>query len=278
MSTIANPDQFDAWNGESGTRWTADADRRDQVLAPVADELLAAAALAPGDVVLDIGCGCGATTLLAGNAVSPDGTACGIDLSAPMLDLARRRNSALDRVEFIQGDAQTHRFGLASFDAAISRFGTMFFADPVAAFTNVREALRPAGRLCLATWRPLVDNPWLMIPGAALLSHADAIPSADEGPGMFAQSDPAVVRELLTVAGFGEISLEPVDVTFTVGTTIDAAVGYLADTGPARRALDGIPEDRRDTALADVRTVLADHTDEHGVQLGGGIWIIQATQ
>lgn len=278
MSTIANRDQFDAWNGESGTRWTADADRRDQVLAPVADALLAAAALAPGDVVLDIGCGCGATTLLAGNAVAPDGSVCGIDLSVPMLELARRRGSPLDQVEFSEGDAQTHRFAPASFDVAMSRFGTMFFADPVAAFTNVLGALRPAGRLCLATWRPLVDNPWLMIPGAALLGHAAAIPSDNEGPGMFAQSDPAVVRELLTAAGFGDISLEPVDVAFTLGATIGDAVDYLADTGPARRVLDGIPEDRRGTALAEVRTVLADHTDEDGVQLGGGIWIIQATQ
>lgn len=278
MSTIANRDQFDAWNGESGTRWTADADRRDQVLAPVADALLAAAALAPGDVVLDIGCGCGATTLRAGNAVAPDGSVCGIDLSVPMLDLARRRGSPLDQVEFIEGDAQTHKFAPTSFDAAISRFGTMFFADPVAAFTNVRGALRPAGRLCLATWRPLVDNPWLMIPGAALLGHVVAVPSDDEGPGMFAQSGPTVVREQLTAAGFGDISLEPVDLSFTVGKTIDDAVDYLADTGPARRVLDGIPQDRQDTALAEVRTVLADHADEDGVQLGGGIWIIQATQ
>lgn len=278
MSVTANQDQFDAWNGESGTRWTADADRRDQVLAPVADALLAAAAIRPGDDVLDLGCGCGATTLDAVSAVAPDGAACGIDLSAPMLELARGRGARLDRVEFVQGDAQTHPFTPSSFDVAISRFGTMFFADPVAAFTNIHRALRPGGRLCLATWRPLGDNPWLVVPGAALLGHVASLPSGEDGPGMFAQSDPAVVSELLTAAGYHDVSLEAVDVTFTLGATIDDAVDYLADTGPARRVLDDIPDDRRHAALADVRSVLADHADERGVHLGGGIWIIGASQ
>jgi SAM-dependent methyltransferase len=278
MKVAANQDQFDSWNGESGTRWTADADRRDQVLAPVAEALLAAAAIGPGDDVLDLGCGCGATTLHAAAAATPGGAAFGIDLSAPMLERARRRGAGLERVEFVQGDAQTHPFAPSSFDVAISRFGTMFFADPVAAFSNVHRALRPGGRLCLATWRPLGDNPWLVLPGAALLGHVASLPSGEDGPGMFAQSDPAVVSELLTVAGYRDVSLDAVDVTFTLGATIDEAVDYLADTGPARRVLDDIPGDRRDAALADVRGVLADHIDGRGVRLGGGIWIIQAAR
>ena len=173
MTNIANTDQYAAWNGESGQRWIADADRRDRIMTPIADALLDTARLGPGDHVLDIGCGCGATTLSAARAVAPTGEANGLDLSAPMLDVARRRADAagLTNVHFEQADAQTHRLPGGAFDVTISRFGTMFFADPGAAFANLALALRPDGRLCIATWQPLEANDWLAIPGAALLNH-----------------------------------------------------------------------------------------------------------
>jgi SAM-dependent methyltransferase len=159
VTEIANTDEYEAWNGDTGHRWVVDADRRDHVLAPVADALLAAAHLTLGEPVVDIGCGCGATTLAAARAVGSTGSAYGIDLSGPMLGVARRRAEAsgLSSVTLIQGDVQIHRFP-ARFDAAISRFGTMFFADQTAALANIRRGLRPRGRLCLATWQPLVAN------------------------------------------------------------------------------------------------------------------------
>jgi SAM-dependent methyltransferase len=164
VTEIANTDQYRAWNGDSGHRWVADADRRDSVLAPVADALLAAAHLTPGEGVVDIGCGCGATALSAARTVGPTGAVYGIDLSEPMLDVARRRAKAsrLSNLTLVQGDVQTHRLP-DRFDAAISRFGTMFFADQIAALTNIRHGHRPGGRLCLATWQPLAANDWLTI-------------------------------------------------------------------------------------------------------------------
>ena len=158
MST-ANQDQRDAWNGDSGQRWVADADHRDAIHAPVAEALIAAAHLTAGEDVLDIGCGCGATTLAAGRDATP-GTATGIDLSAPMLDIARHRADAADdaTVSYLEADAQTHPFAPGAYDVAISRFGTMFFDDPVAAFANVAHGVRPGGRLCFATWQPLEAN------------------------------------------------------------------------------------------------------------------------
>jgi SAM-dependent methyltransferase len=150
--TAVNRDQFDAWNGDSGRRWVADADRRDRVLRPVADALLATASLVRGETVLDIGCGCGITTLAAGHAVAP-GTATGIDLSAPMLDVARQRASATDAATFVQADAQTHRFDRATFDVAISRFGTMFFDEPGAAFAPSASSRGPAVHRHLAAAR-----------------------------------------------------------------------------------------------------------------------------
>jgi SAM-dependent methyltransferase len=278
MTTIANNDQFEAWNGDSGHRWVARADQRDRVLAPVAEALVGTAAPTPGARVLDVGCGCGATTLAAAARVGDTGSASGIDLSGPMLAVARQRASAARAVNttFVQGDAQTHRFAPGSADLVISRFGTMFFSDPEAAFANIATALVPGGRLCLATWRPLEANEWLAVPGAALLRHT-VMPATTNEPGMFAQSDPDVVTATLHGAGFEDITMKATDVTFDLGRTLEGAVEYLADSGPGRLMLDSIPQGpARDAALADVRDALVDHQDTAGVRLGGGVWLVTA--
>jgi SAM-dependent methyltransferase len=279
--TTANAAQHDSWNGDNGLRWVARADERDRVLAPVADALLSAAAPTRGEHVLDIGCGCGATTLAAAHLVGSTGSATGIDLSQPMLEVAHTRTTdaaACGYISFVAGDAQTHPFRLASADLIISRFGTMFFADPRAAFTNMATALRPGGRICLATWRPLLDNQWLVVPGAALLGHTDLPAGEPDEAGMFAQSDPDRVTATLTASGLADIRFEPTTVTFDLGN-LDSAVDYLADSGPGRRLLETLPEGpARQAALADVRDALADY--EHGgtVRLDGAIWLITATK
>ena len=254
-----------------------DADRRDQILAPVADALLAAADLTPGEAVLDIGCGCGATTLAAAQAVGPAGVVLGIDLSEPMLGVADRRAEAsgLSNLTLIQGDVQTHRFADRS-DVAISRFGTMFFADQAAGLANIRHGLRPGGRLCLATWQPLDANDWLTIPGAALLRYGNLSDAEASGRGMFAQSDAGSVATTLHSAGYADPQLQPVTLTLTLGVDPDEAVDYLAGTGPGRAALDAVPDDQRPAALDAVRAALADHAGSDGVRLGAAIWIITA--
>lgn len=280
MSRIDNTEQHEQWNGDSGRRWVRDADRRDEVLAPIGAALLAAATPRPGDRVLDIGCGCGATTLAAGTAVGSDGAVTGIDLSGPMLDLARQRRDAAHatNVNFVDGDAQAHPFSPIH-DLAISRFGTMFFADPTAAFTNIASALRPGGRLCLATWQPLVANDWLTIPGAALLQYGTMPATVDDaGPGMFAQSDPDTVTTVLTVAGYLDVRLEPVTVDLSLGADPAEATDYLAESGVGRTVLETVADDDRPAALDAVRAVLAHHTDDSGVHLGAAIWIITATR
>ena len=281
MTTIANPEQSEAWNGDNGLRWVARADERDRVLAPVADALLEAADPTLGSHILDVGCGCGATTLMAASQVGATGSALGIDLSEPMLTVARQRANATGATttSFVHGDAQTHAFTPASIDQVIGRFGTMFFSDPEAAFVNIATALRPDGRLCLATWQPLTANQWLTVPGAALLQHTDLAPTAADGPGMFAQSDPAVVTAILSAANFVDINIVATEVTFTVGQSLDDALGYLADSGPGRALLESIPEGAaRDAALADVRAALVPHHGSAGVQLDGGIWIVTAAR
>lgn len=273
-TATANPSAFEAWNGDSGLRWVASADRRDRVLAPAADALLAAGSLSLGDRVLDIDCGRGVTTLLTAGAVGIAGTVIGVDISAPMLDLASQlaREAAITNATFVHGDAQTHNFEPVSVDVVISRFGTMFFADPAAAFTNIATAVWPAGRLRLATWQPLVANELLMVPGVALLNHTDLPADAPDESGMFAQSDPDRVTATLDSVGFTNIGLDATEVTFTLGQTLDEAVDYLADSGLGRALLEAIPEGAaRDAAVANVRDVLADHEFDSGVELGDAI-------
>jgi SAM-dependent methyltransferase len=281
MTDTANPEQYELWNGDSGQRWVADADRRDTVLAAIAKLLLRRAAIQPGEAVLDIGCGCGATTLAAAAATGSAGDVVGLDISAPMLDVARRRavSAGPSRVEFTQGDAQTQRLEQA-FDVAISRFGTMFFAEPVAAFTNIARHLRRGGRLCIATWQPLAANQWLIVPGAALLEYA-TMPAAGgddpSAPGMFAQSDADSVRAVLADSGFADVTCEPHTVSMQFGTTIDEAVEYLADSGPGRAVLETIAHGQREIALAAVAAVLAEHHDDtRGVTLDAAVWITTA--
>ncbi len=277
MTDIANTDQYDAWNGDSGRRWVSDPDRRDRVIAAVGDALLEVAGLRSGERVLDIGCGCGATSFAAARAVEPAGEVVGIDLSEPMLAVARARSedAQVRNAAFIQADAQVHSFEGLAFDAAISRFGTMFFVDPAAAFANIARVLRPGGQLCIATWQPLAANEWLMIPGAVLLSFG-TMPDSADGPGMFAQSDPDVIVSMLAGAGFDPVDVAARSVPLNLGTDPNEAAEHLAETGPGRAVLETVPAADRPAALEAVRAVLVDHQTPVGIQLDGAVWITSA--
>lgn len=256
----------------------ADPDGTDEMLAPVSEALFDAVDLRPGQTVLDIGCGSGATTLAAATAVDPGGSVHGVDLTAAMLDIARARLAAsgLSNVSLVEGDVQADPLP-RGVDVAISRFGTMFFDDPIAAFTNVREALRSGGRLCVATWQPLDANAWLVIPGAALLAWI-TLPDLDgDGPGMFSQSDPATVTATLDAAGWTDIDVTPTKLALPMGRDATHAAARLSDTGVGRAALDAVPAEQRPAALESVRDALALHCTDDGVHLGAAVLITTAT-
>lgn len=281
MTDAANQPEYLAWNGESGQRWIADAERRDRVLRPVSDVLLEAARPRPGEAVLDVGCGCGALALAASRMVGADGSVLGVDISEVMLGVARRRTAehGLGNVSLVAADAQTHPFEAAHHDVAISRFGTMFFDDPLAAFDNIASALGPGGRLCFITWQPLVANEWLLVPGAALLEYGSLPDSQNDGrPGMFAQSDPNTVAAVLRGSGFTDISVEAVTVPMHLGADPDEAADYLADTGMGRAVLDTMAPHQQRAALDAVRDVLREHHTPDGVILSAGILVTSAVR
>jgi len=280
--SIANADQAERWNsGEDLAHWLAHQARYDRMNEPFAALLLAAAGLRPGRHVLDVGCGCGATTVAAARVIAP-GQAVGLDLSGPMLARARAAAEAagLPNAVFQQGDAQVHPLEAARFDAVISRFGTMFFGDPVAAFANIRSATRPGGRLAFVCWQPLAAQQWLLVPGAALAEHVPppAGFGSGDGPGMFAFSDPDRPREILVAAGWRdiEITAEHASILVGGGGSVEDAVEFMRTGSMGRMMLAGADAGTFDRAIASVRAALAPYADAEGVRLGAGVWLVQA--
>ena len=278
--TIVNLDQAAHWNSnEQVARWVARQEQHDRMLAPFTGLLLDAAALSGGDQVLDVGCGCGTTTLTAARMVAR-GAATGVDLSVPMLARARERAAAagVANVSFEHGDAQVYRFEPA-FNAVISRFGVMFFSDPAAAFANMRGATHPGGRLAFVCWQPLAANEWLSVPFAALAEHVPMPEQAEHtAPGIFALAEADRVRDLLAQAGWEQVAVTPRAVQVPVGGgVLDDAVSFVR-TGPLGRSmLDGADHATRERAVQSMRDALARRAGPDGVWLGASVWLVQAT-
>ena len=275
MDTIVNRHQAEAWNGYEGRHWAAHQDRYDAVNSGFNAALLAA--VRPGDRVLDIGCGNGQLTRLAA-ARAGTGHAGGVDLSAPKLD--RARASAADEgganVEFVRGDAQVHPFPPATFDVALSRFGVMFFADPVAAFANVGRALRPGGRLAFVCLDDIRHGDLGRVL-AALAGHLP--PAGTDGTGVaepLSLADPAAVRTVLTAAGYTAVDCAPVQASQLWGRDAADAAGFLADWGPLRHQLDRVDPAAADRARTALTDALRAYEQPDAVRLRGTAWLVTA--
>jgi len=278
--TIANREQAEHWNSsEQADHWVTYQEEYDRMLGPFADLVLAAAALSPGERVLDVGCGCGSTTLAAARAVG-GGDAVGVDLSAPMLAKARANAAlaGLANASFEQGDAQDHQFRRL-FDVLISRFGVMFFADPVAAFANMRAATRSGGRLAFVCWQSLGANEWLTVAGGALARHVPPPDPLEPGaPGMFALDEPGRILRILDDAGWRRVTVTPHETPILVGGgVLDHAVAFVRHGSLGRRMLAGADAATQDRAIQAVRDALALHVGPDGVRLGAAVWLVQAS-
>lgn len=275
----ANADQISYWNGPSGQRWADRQGAQDILLGPIADVLIDRAKPVPGERVLDVGCGSGATTIAFARAVAPGGFALGLDVSGPMLAQARAtapRNLPLD---FVQADATVYPFDPASFDLLASRFGVMFFADPVASFSNLRRALKSSGRLAFVCWREPRENPWMMTPLMAVYKHVPKMPPVPpDAPGPFAFASEERVTGILKGAGFADIAMQPHNLAMDVaiGGGLEAAVDGALQIGPATRALEGHPPEVREAAKGSIREALRPFVNGQSVLLQGSIWIVTA--
>jgi len=272
MSDAPNAQQVAYWNEQAGPTWATEQAALDRQLASLGHRAMAELDLSAGQRILDVGCGAGETTLeLAANGAE----AVGVDISRPLLEVARRRAQGAGGVTFIEADAQAHAFPPASFDAVFSRFGVMFFADPAAAFTNLRRALKPGGRLAFVCWRRPDENPFMTAPLVAALQHVPAPPPPDPtAPGPFAFADPERVRGILLAGGFTDIALMPHDEK--IGRNdLDTALALALKVGPLGALLREHP-DQRDAVISAVRGVLAAHDGPDGVTLDSASWIVTA--
>jgi SAM-dependent methyltransferase len=270
--------QREYWNAEESRHWVDDQDRYDAMLEPFVAPLLDAVGLRSEDRVLDVGCGCGATTLAAAH-VARYGDVLGLDLSEAMTARARARASeaGLTNVSFEVGDAQDRAFS-PDRDAIISRFGVMFFTDPIAAFANLRRALVPGGRLAFVCWQGIFDNEWMTVPMGAVLAHVPApVPPGPGRPGPFSLADADQVREVLRAAGFARVEVDALECPMLLAGygTVDDAVAFLRRTGMGRLVLGDVDAPTEAVALDALRGALAPYATPQGVRLGGAAWLVR---
>ncbi|HWC12220.1 MAG TPA: methyltransferase domain-containing protein [Acidimicrobiales bacterium] len=277
MSTIANVEMARAWDGEEGARWAEHAERYEATADRQWARLVATGLISADATVLDIGCGTGRSTRDAAR-MAASGSALGVDLSARMLERARELAAAegVTNAAFLQADAQVHPFGAEAFDVAVSSFGAMFFADPVAAFANVGRALGPGGGLAVLTWRDLARNEWVTALRSTL-AMGRSLPEPQPGvPGPFQLVDGDHVRRILDEAGFEAVDLESVDEPVTFGVDADHAFAFVRTMGIVKGLTQDLDQTARQRALDDLYAVLAAHQSDEGVVLASSAWLITA--
>jgi ubiquinone/menaquinone biosynthesis C-methylase UbiE len=275
-----NADQIAYWNGPGGQHWTDRQAVQDILLAPISEILINRAGAGAGNKVIDVGCGCGATSIALAQLVAPGGFVLGVDISAPMLARARQLAPRGLPLDFVLADATVYPFDPDSFDLLVSRFGVMFFAEPEISFANLRNALRPGGRLAFVCWREPKHNPWMMTPLQAVYKHVPKLPQlGPEDPGPFSFASEERVQRILSQAGFSGIALEPHDLSLDVaiGRGLEAAVEGALQIGPASRALQDHPQEVREAARKSIREALAPFAQGDRVPLPASIWIVTAS-
>lgn len=270
------------WNGDSGTRWAANLTRLDLMLEDFGKAALAAANAQSGEYILDIGCGSGTSTFPLAEQAGPDGHVLGVDISQQLVEIARAATPVGAPIEFRCADAATSPLPEGGFDLLFSRFGVMFFDDPVAAFAHMRRALKPGGRLAFVCWRGAQENDWVRLPMAAIRDIVETAPADPNAPGPFAFGDRQRLADILAAAGFAAIDVVPFDTSLAYGrgatreAAIDDALDMAFQVGPLSRALADQPDDIRARAADAVRAAFARRPGETSVRIDGAAWIVTA--
>lgn len=276
--TGPNAAQIDYWNASGGVTWASLQALLDRQLDPLGRAVIEALAPRPGERILDVGCGCGHTSVELAAIVGATGHIVGADISRPMLDVARTRTlpEGVERPSFVEADAQVARFAAAPFDAIFSRFGVMFFADTIAAFANLRSALKPGGRFGFVAWRAPTQNLWMRLPAEAAAPHLPPrAPSDPDAPGPYRLADGSLIERCLASAGFSDIAIRPHDAPVG-GLGLEDALRLALKVGPLGAALREFP-DKANDVIAAVRALLETHVDAEGrVYMPSASWIVTA--
>ncbi|MED5315935.1 MAG: class I SAM-dependent methyltransferase [Pseudomonadota bacterium] len=281
---MPNSDQIACWNGDMAANWVEHNALMEAMLAPVGERILDTLSLPATARALDVGCGCGHPTLSLAQRIGSDGSVIGIDVSAPMLALAEELavQDTADRAEvtFLEADAQTHAFKPESLEIVFSRFGVMFFDDPVAAFRNIHNALTVNGQLAFCCWQPRAVNPFMTMPAMAALELLPAppeMPPRTPGPFAFAEAD--YVEAILIEAGFKDIAITPIShpLVFGSGLSVEEIVERLVNIGPiaqmVREAPEGLQQPVREKVIAAVSPF---YEQSSGMTLDGQFWQVTA--
>ena len=280
-AALPNADQAEYWNSESGRRWIACQEALDQRFAPLTELLIDRAQVDCGACVVDVGCGTGATTLELAGAVGAHGSVLAVDISEPLLAVARRQvmQGGHANVRLVRGDAQTHRFERASYDLAVSRFGVMFFDDPVGAFRNLARALRPDGRLAFVCWAPLEDNPWFAVPLAVGVERlGPPEPRPRRAPGPLALSEQDYVDEILSAAGLADVRIEQVSIWLPGAASTREEAELASQVGLLARLLRerGADAAMRELLIGELADRLAPYLTADGMRLPARLNLVTA--
>ena len=269
------------WAGEMGARWLASLDRFESMIAPIGAALLERADYAPGERVLDLGCGGGATTLAIAEVVGPDGAALGLDVAPMLIARAKERAAgAASTARFVCADAATANLDEPPFDRLFSRFGSMFFEAPVAAFTNLRRMLKPGARIDLAVWANPRDNLWMMEMMGVVRAHVEIPPAIPRAPGPFAFEDLGYLGEVLEGAGFAGmdvVAYEGLQAVGGPGASPEEATDFVLAAMAVGKVLAEQGDAVREAARADLAATFARHYREgEGVMLRAKAWLVTA--
>lgn len=269
------------WAGEMGTRWLADIDSFESMVAPIGAALLARAAYGEGEHVVDIGCGGGATSLAIASAIGPSGSVIGIDISPDLTGKAteRAQDAGMLNARFVCADAASYR-PETPFDRLFSRFGSMFFPDPHAAFAHMHGCLRPGGRIDLAVWGPPRDNPWMMEMMGVLRRHINVPPAIPRTPGPFAFEDLNYLTAILSDGGFMGLDIAPytgLQLIGGIGASPEEAVRFTISSLAIGRLLEDAPTALRSRVEDDLLTLFTrNHRPGQGVMMAGKAWLVSA--
>lgn len=267
------------WNEEGGDKWVENIDFAESFMIPMSDRLIERIAAKKGEKILDVGCGGGITTLKLAALAGEGGGVLGVDVSRQIIDVAIKRAGDSSNIEFQHSDAGSAEFGENKFDLITSRFGVMFFDDPVAAFKNLHRSLKPTGRLVFLCWRTPQENPWMAEPAAVTFQilPPPAEKPAPTDPGPFSLGEAEHLTNVLQSAGFTNINLDPVDLGLPM-SSVDTAVGFLTRLGPAADALKEASDDQRVEVIAAIRSVMEKYSNVDGVLAPAATWIVSASK